>query len=80
MASEIQFDDAENPGRKVAVEAHPQCAVTPGDKPSTAVIHSPDGRRVRVLGDYRDVEVRLQAAAAQAHGTGAAPRKNTPVN
>jgi hypothetical protein len=80
MAVEILFDDAERPGSRVAVEPHPQAAVTPGPAPGTAIINTPDGRRVCVVGDYREVEVRLQAAAARAHEGKDAIRKNTPMS
>jgi len=80
MAVEIQFENAEKPGARISVEAHPQAAVTPGPTPDTAIINTPDGRRVCVVGDYRDVEVRLQAAAARAHESGDATRKNTPMS
>jgi hypothetical protein len=80
MTDQIRFEDAENRGTQVVVEADPQAAVSPGPEAGTAVIITPDGRRVWVVGDYRDVEVRLQAAAARAHESGAAPRKNTPAN
>jgi hypothetical protein len=80
MAVEIQFDDSEKPGTRVTVEAHPQVAVSPGPRPGTAIINTPDGRRVCVLGDYREVEVRIQAAAARAHESGDATRKNTPMS
>jgi hypothetical protein len=80
MAAEVVFESAEKAGSSVSVPAHPQAAVSPGPKPNTAIINSPDGQRVCVVGDYRDVEVRLQAAAAQAHEDGSAPRKNTPMS
>ena len=66
----VEFEDADAPGRVVAVDADPQTAVTPGDQPGTATITGPDGRRVRVVGDYRDVHVKIQAAAAMAHESG----------
>lgn len=78
--SSIKFDDAENTGREVLVEADPQCAVTPGQLAGTAVINTPDGRRLIVKGDYRDVQVKLQAAAARAHESGESPRANTPMS
>lgn len=80
MATEITFDDAETRGKKITVEAHPQAAITPGPADNTAIINLPDGKRMIVVGDYRDVQVRLQAAAARAHENGDAPRKNTPVS
>ena len=80
MDDVIQFDDADKPGAKVGLVPHPQSAVSPGPRPGTAIINTPDGGRVCVVGDYRDVEVKLQAAAARAHESGDAPRKNTPVS
>jgi hypothetical protein len=80
MPTSIMYEDAEKPGKHLLVEVHPQAAVTPGPRPKTATVISPDGGRVIVVGDYRDVQVRLQAAAAQAHEEGDAPRKNTPVS
>ena len=80
MAGTIPFEDAEKPGKQVIVEAHPQVVVSPGPKPNTATVITPDGRRVCVMGDYRDVQVQIQAAAARAHENGDAPRKNTPVS
>ena len=79
MTSQIRFDDAEHAGTQVTIEADPQAAVTPGPEPGTAVVITPDGRRVCVVGDYRDVQVKIQAAAARAHESGEAPRQNTPV-
>jgi len=79
-APHLQFEDAENPGRTVAVEADPQAAVTPGERPGTATVITPAGRQVRVVGDYRDVHVRIQAAAAAGHESGQAPRANTGVS
>ena len=80
MATEIAFERADKVGSQVMVQAHPQSAVSPGPTPNSAIINSPDGRRVCVVGDYRDVEVRIQAAAARAHENGTAPRKNTPMS
>jgi hypothetical protein len=80
MAVEIQFENADKPGTRVNVEADPQTAVTPGPTPATAIINTPEGLRVCVVGDYRDVEARLQAAAARAHESGDAIRKNTPMS
>ena len=67
---QVQFKDADDPGRTVSVEADPQNAVTPGDRPDTATITTAAGQRVRVAGDYRDVHVEMQAAAASAHERG----------
>lgn len=80
MAVEIQFENAEQPGARVIVEAHPQTAVTLGPNPETAIINTLDGRRICVVGDYRSVEARLQAVAARAHESGDATRKNTPMS
>jgi hypothetical protein len=80
MAVRIQFDDAEKPGTRVIVEAHPQIAVNPGPSPGTAIINTPDGTRVCVIGDYREVEVRLQAAAARGHESGDSTQMNTPMS
>jgi hypothetical protein len=65
----VEFDSADGAGR-VAVEADPQTAVTPGDRPGTAVVTGPSGQQVTVVGDYRDVHVKIQAAAAAAHESG----------
>lgn len=73
-SSHVRFEDAERPGTTVEVEADPQAAVTPGDRPGTATITTRDGRTIRVVGDHRDVHVKLQAAAATAHETGEVPR------
>jgi hypothetical protein len=80
MAAEIRFDDAENPGKQVSLEANPQTAVSPGTKAGTAIVNTPDGRRLCVVGDYREVEAKLQAAAARAHESGDAIQQNTPVS
>jgi hypothetical protein len=66
----VKFESADAPGRAVEIDADPQTAVTPGDRPGTATVTGPDGRQIRVLGDYRDVHVRIQAAAAVAHESG----------
>ena len=79
-APQLEFDDADNPGRKVRVEAHPQTAMTPGTNPNTAVVISPDDRRVVVAGDHLDVHAKIQAAAARGHESGDAPRPNTGVS
>ena len=67
-------------GKKLTVTVDAQTAVSPGDAPETAVIYSPDGTRNHVLGDYRQVHSRIQAAAAQAHQSGATEQVNTPVS
>ena len=77
---DLQFEDADNPGQFVAIAADPQTAVGPGDRPETATVTTPDGRRLRGVGDHREVHVRIQAAAARAHESGAAEMPNTPVN
>jgi hypothetical protein len=79
-ALQLQFEDAKNAGRKVTVAVDAQTAVAPGDTPETAFIYSPDGTRTHVLGDYRHVHLRIQAAAAQSHETGASEQPNTPVS
>jgi hypothetical protein len=79
-APQLEFDDADNPGRKVRVEAHPQITVTPGAKPGTAVVITPADRRICVVGDYRDIHAQIQDAAARAHESGDAPRANTGVS
>ena len=80
MAAQVQFEDAERAGLVVVFDADPQMSVSPGDAPDTAIIASPDGTRRIVAGDYREVKVKLQAAAAQGHQSGDAPRGNTPMN
>jgi hypothetical protein len=79
-APQLRFDDPDRPGQTVEVPADAQNAVGPGDRPDTAVVTTPDGRRVSVAGDYREVHVRIQAAAARAHETGATEQANTPVS
>jgi hypothetical protein len=79
-APHIEFDDADHPGRKVRVEAHPQTTVTPGTNPNTAVVITPSGGRVVVAGDYLDIHAKIQAAAARGHESGDAPRANTGVS
>lgn len=66
----VEFENADAPGQVVAIDADPQTAVTAGDRPGTAIVTGPDGRRVQVVGDYRDVHVKIQAAAAVAHESG----------
>ena len=65
--------------RRVSVEADPQAAVTPGRRPGTATVTAPDGRQVHVVGDYREVQIRLQDAAARAHEGGDATHPNRPA-
>jgi hypothetical protein len=80
MATRITFEDAENRGATVSVDAHPQTSIQPGEKPDTSIINSPDGKRYLVVGDYRDVQLKIQAAAAQGHESGDTPRTNTPMS
>ena len=80
MAIQLTFQDAENSGKTVSIDAHPQMSIQAGEKPDTAIINAPDGRRFVVLGDYRDVQLKIQAAAAQGHESGEAPRKNTSMS
>ena len=80
MAAQVQFEDAERAGVIVVIDADPQASVTPGGTPETAIIVLPDGTRRVVVGDYRDVKVKLQAAAAQGHESGDAARRNTPMS
>lgn len=75
---QISFDTPD--GGKVLVTADAQSAVVPGSDGNTATVIAPDGTRIQVAGDYRDVQVRLQAAAAQAHEGGAVEQANTPVS
>jgi hypothetical protein len=76
----IPFDSADNPGRKILVEADPQAAVTPGPRPGTSTITLPDGQQFRVAGDYLNIHLRIQAVAARGHESGCAPRFNTAVS
>lgn len=78
-APHVRLEDAES-RREVSIEANPQTAVVPGPTPGTATVISPDGGRVQVVGDHQDVHARVQAAAARAHESGDAPRKNTGVS
>lgn len=80
MATRIPFQDAEHAGVTVSVDAHPQTSVQPGEQPDTAIVTSPDGNRYVVVGDYRDVQLKIQAAAAQGHESGDTPRANTPMS
>lgn len=63
----VKFQSADDPSQIVSVLADPQTAVTPGDESGTAVVTTPDGGQFRVVGDYKDVHVKIQAAAAMAH-------------
>ena len=80
MATLLTFENADARGRSVDIEAHPQTSIQPGDEPGTAVVNSPDGKRFVVVGDYRDVQLKIQAASAQGHESGDAPRKNTSMS
>ena len=80
MSAQIQFEDAERPGVIIVVDADPQTAVGPGPAANSAVISLPDGTRRVVIGDYRDVKIKLQAAAAEGHGAGTAPQPNTAMS
>lgn len=77
-APQIQFDTPD--GRKVSVGVDAQTVVVAGDAPGTATVISPDGTRTVVSGDYQDVELRIQAAAARAHEGGAVEQPNTAVS
>jgi hypothetical protein len=79
-APQLTFPDADRPEHLVTVVVDTQTAVTPGPRPDTATITSPDGEVIHVAGDYREVHARIQAAAARAHETGVAPQAKTPVN
>ena len=79
-APQLEFEDADNPGRKVRVEAHPQVTVTPGADTNTATVLTPGGGRFRVVGDHLAVHAKIQAAAARGHESGDAPRPNTGVS
>ena len=80
MATRLSFQDAENAGATVSVDAHPQTSIQPGEKPNTAIVTSPDGKSYVVVGDYRDVQLKIQAASAQGHESGDTPRKNTSMS
>ena len=80
MAAQVQFEDAERAGLVVVFDADPQLAVSPGEAADTAIIGSPDGTRRVVVGDYREVKVKIQAAAAQGHQSGDTPRGNTAMS
>lgn len=78
-APKLRFEDADGSGKTIEVEADPQAAVTPGTRTGTTTITMPDGQQFRIVGDYRDVHNRLQAAAARDHESGDAPQPNTPM-
>ena len=80
MAAQVQFEDAERAGVVVVFDADPQVSVTPGERADTAIVISTDGTRRVIVGDYREVKVKIQAAAAQGHEGGDAPRANTPMS
>jgi len=77
MPAQIQFEDAERRGVVIVIDADPQMAVVPGPGDCNAIISCPDGSRHIVVGDYRDVKIKLQAAAAQGHAAGTTPQPNT---
>ena len=80
MATQVQFEDAERPGVIIVVDADPQTVISPGETADTAVVSSPDGSRNVVVGDYREVKIKLQAAAAQGHEAGTDPQPNTAMS
>lgn len=80
MAAQVQFEDAERSGLVVVFDADPQLFVSAGTAENTSIITSPDGTRRVVVGDYREVKVKIQAAAAQGHESGESPRANTPMS
>jgi len=80
MPALLSFEDAERRGTRVYIDAHPQTSIQPGEVPNTSIVNSPDGKRFVVVGDYRDVQLKIQAASAQGHESGEAPRKNTSIS
>lgn len=80
MPAQIQFEDAERPGVVIVVDADPQTAVQAGERADTAIISLPDGSRRVVVGDYREVKIQLQAAAAVGHQGGTTPQPNTSMS
>lgn len=80
MPAQIQFEDAERPGVVIVVDADPQTAVQAGERADTAIISLPDGTRRVVVGDYREVKIKLQAAAAEGHEGGTTPQPNTSMS
>jgi len=80
VPAQVQFEDAERPGVVIVVEADPQTAVAPGPGDSNAIVSCPNGSRHIVVGDYRVVKVKLQAAAAEGHESGTTPQPNTGVS
>lgn len=80
MSAQIQFEDAERPGVVIVVDADPQTAVQAGERADTTILSLPDGTRKVVIGDYREVKIKLQAAAAEGHGAGTAPQPNTAMS
>ena len=78
--SSLCFDDPTKPGGFVSVSPDPQTVVRPGEMPDTATVIAPDGTQVLVKGDYLDVHLRIQAAAARTHEGGQVEVPNTPVS
>jgi hypothetical protein len=64
----------------VSVPVDAQTVALPGDSPGIAVVVAPDGTRTRVAGDYREVHLQIQAAAARGHESGTIEDQNTPVS
>ena len=80
MPAQIQFEDAERPGVVIVIDADPQTAVQAGERADTAIVSLPDGSRRLVVGDYREVKIKLQAAAAEGHQAGTTPQPNTSMS
>ena len=80
MPAQVQFEDAERPGVIIVVEADPQTAVAPGPGDCNSIVSCPNGSRHIVVGDYREVKIKLQAAAAENHESGTNPKPNTGVS
>jgi hypothetical protein len=80
MPASITLQRADGQGDDIEVEAHPQTAVMPGEAAGTALLILPDGSRRIVEGDAKEIQIRIQAAAAQGHESGDAPRKNTSMS
>jgi hypothetical protein len=80
MPMTIHLESAEEPGTILTVEAHPQTVVMPGEASNTAVLNMPDGKRLVVRGSAKDIQIQIQAAAAQGHESGDSPRKNSSVS
>ena len=80
MPTSIKLERAEGQGNFVSVEAHPQTVVMPGEQANTAVLNLPDGKRLVVKGNAKEIQIQIQAAAAQGHESGDTPRKNTSMS